>query len=99
MIDMTDTRVRAIAAHFDVNVAMSDEVPKYIQSLSTEDREKVRLEYKHRLDKKLLGSAEFRRSTSCKARDERAAQKFFKAVYAYAFEGGEEPDVTDYWNR
>ncbi|WP_226553570.1 hypothetical protein [Celeribacter naphthalenivorans] len=38
-------------------------------------------------------------TTACKARDEQSARRFFEDVYKYAFEGGEEPDVTDYWDR
>ena len=91
--------LRDLLGHFDVNVAMSHKVAKYLAPFSASDKEALRQEFELRLKENLLGAAEFRRFTACNARDEKTARQFFKDVYAYAFEGGEEPDVRDYWNR
>ena len=85
--------------HFNVNVAMSHKVAKYLAPFSASDKEALRQEFELRLKENLLGAAEFRRFTACSARNEETARQFFKDVYAYAFEDGEEPDVADYWNR
>ncbi len=94
-----EDRLATLLAHFNVNVAMSDEVEEYLDPFPTADKEALRQEFELRLKDNLLGAAEFRRFTACRARDEETARRFFKDVYAYAFEGGEEPDVRDYWNR
>lgn len=99
MIDNIESRIRSIASHFNVNAALADEVPSYIESLALEDREAVRMEFRKRLELGLLGARDFRRATACTARNEDSARRFFEKVYAYAFEDGEEPDVSDYWDR
>ncbi|WP_226553568.1 hypothetical protein [Celeribacter naphthalenivorans] len=95
----TETDFLTLVGHFDVNVAMSDDVPIYIRSLSEEEYARLKERYKYNLQHKLLGVTDFRRATACTARDEQSARRFFEDVYKYAFEGGEEPDVTDYWDR
>ncbi|WP_143181948.1 hypothetical protein [Thalassospira sp. TSL5-1] len=91
--------LKDLLGHFDVNVAMSDEIEKYLAPFPASRREAVRQEFELQLKEHRLGATEFRRFTACSARDEKTARQFFKDVYAYAFEGGEEPDVRDYWNR
>ena len=84
--------------HFNVNFAASDEIAEYLAPFPTLRKEAVRQEFELRLKENLLGAAEFRRFTACSTHEEKARQ-FFKDVYAYAFEGGEEPDVEDYFGR
>ena len=88
--------LRDLLGHFDVNVAMSDEVAEYLAPFPASRREALRQEFELRLKKNLLGADEFRRFTACSTHEEKA-RKFFRDVYAYAFEGGEEPDVEDYF--
>ncbi|WP_157779748.1 hypothetical protein [Celeribacter ethanolicus] len=95
----TEASLYALIGHFNVNVAMSDDVPILIQSLSEHKREELKAEYERRLKYNLLGMDDFRWATACVAKDEKSARRFFEDVYKYAFESGEEPDVTDYWNR
>ncbi|WP_143181946.1 hypothetical protein [Thalassospira sp. TSL5-1] len=89
-------RLKNLLAHFNVNVAMSHKVAKHLTPLPASEKEALRQEFKLRLKENLLGAAEFRRFTACSARDEKTARQFFRDVYAYAFEDGEEPDVADY---
>ncbi|TNE66315.1 MAG: hypothetical protein EP336_10610 [Rhodobacteraceae bacterium] len=97
--DQTERYLLAILGHFNVNVAMSDEVPKLVNSLPRESYENVKAEYARRLKHQLFGTDDFYDATACDARDKQSARQFFEDVYKYAFEGGEEPDVTDYWDR
>lgn len=84
---------------FNVNVGLGDEVDKMLAPLPTEKRKLLQREYRICLDQGRLGAAEFRRFTACTARDELSARSFFDAVYRYAFEDGDEPEVADYWDR
>ncbi|TNE66313.1 MAG: hypothetical protein EP336_10600 [Rhodobacteraceae bacterium] len=84
---------------FNANIDLPDEVGGYLNSISFEKRERLQVYFKDRLQRKLFGLDEFLRATACDARDEQSARRFFEDVYKYAFEGGEEPDVTDYWDR
>ncbi|OKH89534.1 hypothetical protein [Thalassospira sp. TSL5-1] len=91
--------LKDLLGHFNVNVAMSDELAEYLAPYSASDKEALRQEFELQLKENRLAADEFRRFTACSACNEETARQFFKDVYAYAFEGGEEPDVRDYWNR
>ncbi|KZB51063.1 hypothetical protein [Thalassospira xiamenensis] len=84
---------------FNVNVALSDKVPKFCDKMTEQKANQIRLEFQRYLNNDWLGEKDFYDATACTARDERAARQFFRDVYAYAFEGGEEPEVPDYWSR
>ena len=84
---------------FNVNVALSDRVPHFCDKMTVEKTNRIRSEFLNYLENGWLGEKDFYDSTACSARNEESARQFFKDVYAYAFEGGEEPDVRDYWNR
>lgn len=88
--------LKTLLGHFNVNIDWGDEVPTYLAGLSVEDRTTLRGEFGLALRHNKLGAAQFRSATAKSARDENAAQLFFRDVYAYAFEGGEEPYVPDY---
>ena len=91
--------MQTLIGHFNVNVAWSDEVDEYLKNFADERVEALKREYMIALRNQKLGKEQFYRATSCKARDEQSAHRFFEDVYKYAFEGGKEPDVTDYWDR
>jgi hypothetical protein len=93
------SRMITLIGLFDANVALSDEVQSYVNSLNSEARLNLHEEFSQALKRNSLGCEEFYSATSCIARNEKLAQKFFKDVYAYAFENGEEPDIENYWNR
>ena len=93
------TRLITLNGHFNVNVAISDCVNEYISKMLPDDRKNLQNEYSAHIDNGDLDASQFYRATACDAKDEASARKFFEDVYKYAFEGGEEPDVTNYWNR
>jgi len=97
-IDRIGSTLYSMIGHFNVNVAMTDEVPRFVQEMDENEREEVRQEYKRRIKERFYGMNDFYDATSCLARDEKSARKFFEDVYKYAFEGGEEPEVGDYWD-
>ena len=81
---------------FSANVALSDEVPAYLEGFSASEKHILREEFATRLQLHTLGMKQFRRSTACEAKDEATAQRFFHDVFRYAFEEGEEPYMPDY---
>ncbi|WP_143181947.1 hypothetical protein [Thalassospira sp. TSL5-1] len=87
-----------LLGHFNVNVAMSHKVTKYLAPFPASRKEAIRQEFELKLKENRLGAAEFYSATACSTHEEEARQ-FFRDVYAYAFEGGEEPDVGDYLSR
>ena len=93
------TDLITLIGHFDVNVAMTHEVEYYLSHLREEDRIALQREYQIQISECNLGLDQFYDATMCNAKDEASARRFFEDVYKYAFEGGEEPDVTNYWNR
>lgn len=100
MNDVTFSQnLKTLVGLFDVNAGLADELPAYIAKLSEQELLALKAEYEDRLMTGHLNAAEFRNATACSAKDEDSATRFFTDVHKYAFEGGEEPDVTDYWNR
>ena len=93
------TALTTLISLFNVNVALTDQVEYYISKLREEDRITLQREYQVQLAEGNLGLNQFYEATACKAKDEDSARKFFEDIYKYAFEGGDEPDVTNYWNR
>ncbi|WP_147391968.1 hypothetical protein [Paracoccus onubensis] len=96
LMAVRSTRFITLLGLFDANVSLSDEVGVYLDSFSATDREKLRQEFETCLRSGILGMERFYSSTSCYAKDETTARRFFNDVYRYAFEGGEEPYVPDY---
>ena len=100
---MTDavfsSRMTTLLGLFDVNAGLSDEVPNFVRKLPKDDLEILRREYQQHFERGTLDALRFRRATACAAKDEKQARQFFEDIYKYVFEGGEEPDVTNYWNR
>ncbi len=92
----TSSRLTTLLMLFDANVSLSDEAGAYLDSLTATDREELRQEFENFLRSDTWGVERFYRFTSCDAKDEATARRFFNDVYRYAFEGGEEPDVEDY---
>ena len=84
---------------FNVNAALSDRVPHFCDKMTVERTNRIRSEFLKYLENGWLGEKDFYNSTACSARNEKSARQFFWDVYTYAFEGGKEPDVRDYWNR
>ncbi|QDC10926.1 hypothetical protein FHY55_17530 [Oceanicola sp. D3] len=83
--------------HFNANLTISDELPDYVESLGELDRQALQQEFKTALEKDLLTERDFYKTTSCDPASKESARAFFESVYRYAFEGGEETDLTDYW--
>jgi hypothetical protein len=46
-----------------------------------------------------LGLAEFYTETSCTAKGDVVARRYFEDVYRFAFENSEEPNIAENWNR
>jgi hypothetical protein len=88
--------LEAIIAHFNVNVTMSDEVDSYINTLSPQEKIDLQDEMTKLIDTKAISISEISSITSFKPINEEIALNFFKAVYSYIFENGEEPDIDDY---
>ncbi|QDC10932.1 hypothetical protein FHY55_17560 [Oceanicola sp. D3] len=88
---------RTSLAHFNANVDRPDELPEYLESLTELNRQELKNEFKNALDKDLLTEREFYDATACDPASKDSARAFFESVYRYAFEGGEETDLTDYW--
>lgn len=91
--------LRSLVGLFNVNAALADDVPHFCDKMTAEETNEIRMEFLRFLDNDWLGKDDFYNATACSARDEETARQFFRDVYAYAFEGGGEPDVTDYWSR
>ena len=95
---MTDD-LETLLGLFDANIYMSDEVHEYLAAFSDERIAKLKEEMGTLLKNDHLGAEEFRRTTACMAKSDASAKQFFKDVYDYAFENGEEPEIADYRNR
>ncbi|WP_147391967.1 hypothetical protein [Paracoccus onubensis] len=95
-LSVISSDLTTLLGHFNVNIAWSDEVAKYLDSYPAAERQALREEFETCLQLDTLGMERFRRSTACNAKDEATARRFFNDVYRYAFEGGEEPYVPDY---
>ena len=85
-----------VLVYFNVNAYSPEELPKDFAKMPELDRNKARSDMLELLKEGGLSAADFYSATACSARNEETAQKFFRDVFAYAFEGGEEPDVSDY---
>ena len=85
--------------HLNVNIPWSEELPEHVAKLSVSRKESLIYEFRELLEHGSLSKESFLRFTACDAKDEASAKRFFEDVYNYAFEGGEEPDLTNYWNR
>ncbi|QDC10936.1 hypothetical protein FHY55_17580 [Oceanicola sp. D3] len=83
--------------YFNANVSISDRLPRFVESLSELDRQALQQEFKTALEKDLLTERDFYKATSCSPASKDSARAFFESVYRYAFEGGEETDLSDYW--
>ncbi|QDC10929.1 hypothetical protein FHY55_17545 [Oceanicola sp. D3] len=83
--------------YFDANLTKLDELPEYVENLSELDRQAHQQEFKSALDKDVLTERDFYNATKCDPASKDSARAFFESVYRYAFEGGEETDLTDYW--
>lgn len=90
------SRLITLLGQFNVNVSVNYGVAKYLDSFPAAERQALREEFEACLRADALGAERFYRSTSCYAKDEATARRFFNDVYRYAFEGGEEPYVPDY---
>ena len=88
-----------LTVYFNANAHDPEQLLVDLQKMSDQALMLSRQNMSHLISTRQLGVAEFKRATACTARDEISAQRFFEDVYNYAFEGGEEPDLTNYWNR
>ena len=85
-----------LIGHFNANVAMSHEVEEYLKSLTFEKRNEIKSQMESLIKEKEISVLDIYNVTSFKPTDDHTALKFFTAVYLYAFEDGEEPDIDDY---
>ncbi|WP_298362586.1 hypothetical protein [uncultured Litoreibacter sp.] len=97
--EILSAKLNTLIGLFNVNVALADEVPDFVKGLSAKDQAALREEYLDHLENDRLNEEAFNLATSCTARSREMAQIFFEKVFKYAFEEGEEPEVTQYWNR
>jgi len=88
-----------LLVYFNVNAYDPEQLSEDLASMPTLDQEKAKADMAFLLSEHRLGRAEFHTATSCIAKDDVFARRFFEDVYRFAFETGEEPDIASYWNR
>jgi hypothetical protein len=81
---------------FDPNVSMSHEIETYINGLSTIVRNKIKSQMIDSINNNSVTASDIKRIAAFTPSNDLAAMEFFKNVYAYAFDNGEEPDIDDY---
>lgn len=91
--------VSFLFVYFNTNAYDPETLLDDLSSMPLEDQQKAKADLEFLIGEHRLGSLDFRAATTCTAKSEEAAHAFFKTVYEYAFEGGDEPSVTDYWDR
>ena len=91
--------VSHLFTYFNANAYGPEQLIEDLPTMPNTLQEKSKSDLRYLLDSNMLYADDFYEATACKAKDEASARKFFEDVYKYAFEGGEEPDVTDYWDR
>lgn len=89
-------RLINVVGHFDANVSMSDELPKYIGSVSIEGKAGLEEEMLKIIENKTVTIGDIYQSTAFSPKSTALAQQFFEDIYKYAFKGGEEPDIDEY---
>ena len=92
-------KISHILVYFNANDYNPDKMLEDIQLFDKSFLEETKNEMIFILRNDEFDKNDFYYATACEARNKESARQFFKDVYAYAFEGGEEPDVRDYWNR
>ncbi|WP_281859418.1 hypothetical protein [Litoreibacter halocynthiae] len=85
--------------YFNANAYDPEQLTEDLASMPALDQEKANTDMAFLLSEHRLGLAEFHTATSCTAKDGVFARRFFEDVYRFAFENGEEPDISKYWNR
>ncbi len=96
---MLSNDLNTLNSHFNANAYDPEDLPSFLQSISIERKTALKKELILFLKESETFSHAFYEATACTARDEKSARRFFEDVYKYAFEDGEEPDITDYWDR
>jgi hypothetical protein len=85
-----------ILVYFNANAHDPEQLITDLEAMDKHHVDQLQNNMNYLLSKEELGATEFYRATSCSPRNEYAAKQFFKNVYAYAFDNGEEPDIDDY---
>ncbi|WP_298362589.1 hypothetical protein [uncultured Litoreibacter sp.] len=88
-----------LLVYFNANAYDPERLTEDLASMPVVDQEQAKQDLMFLLKEDRLGSSEFYAATSCSARNEVAARAFFEDVFKYAFEGGEEPSISEYRNR
>jgi hypothetical protein len=88
--------VISIVGCFDPNAYMAEEIDKYIEALSENELSEIKEHMTNLIRKNDITARDIYNMTSFKPTDDKMALNFFTAVYLFAFESGEEPDIDDY---
>lgn len=85
-----------LLSYFNANAYDPELLPDDMSRSPASLWEKSKADFQFLLKNNRLGMRDFYRATACYAKDEETASRFFRDVYKYAFEAGEEPDLYDY---